>query len=163
MDKIEHDILNLLLENSRYSDLDIAGLLNVDESTVSNCIESLKTRGVIRRFTIVVNENLIPQYPIKALVELSIRPEKDTGYDSIANKINGFSKVVSHYLVSGKYDFLVVVEGKDHKEIAHFVFDKLATIENVQSTTTHFIFKSYKEHGVLMELPNREDRIPIMP
>ena len=69
----------------------------------------------------------------------------------------------SHFLVSGKYDFLVVVEGKDHKDIAHFVFDKLATIENVKSTTTHFIFKSYKENGVLMEAENSVNRLPILP
>ena len=106
---------------------------------------------VFAAFLLFVNENLIQGFPIKALVELSIRPEKNTGYDSIANKIIGFSKVVSHYLVSGQYDFLLVVEGKDHKDIAHFVFDKLATINNVKSTTTHFIFKTYKEQGALME------------
>ena len=97
------------------------------------------------------------------MVELSIRPEKDTGYDSIAKKVYCFPNVKSHFLVSGKYDFLVVVEGKDHKDIAHFVFDKLATIENVKSTTTHFIFKSYKENGVLMEAENSVNRLPILP
>ena len=153
----------MLLENSRYLDREIASMLKLDEAEVTQSIQSLVERGIIRRFTTVVNENMIQGYPIKALVELSIRPEKDTGFDSIANQIYGFSKVVSHYLVSGKYDFLVVVEGKDHKEIAHFVFDKLATIANVQSTTTHFIFKSYKEQGVMMEDNTSEDRIPIMP
>ena len=85
------------------------------------------------------------------MVELSISPEKGTGYDAIAKRIYGYSNVISHYLVSGMYDFLVVVEGKDHKDIAHFVFDKLATLENVKSTTTHFIFKSYKEQGVVLD------------
>ena len=163
MDKTEKEILDLLLQNSRYLDSEIASMLQIDEAQVSKSIKSMVDRGIIRRFTTVVNENLIEDYPIKALVELSIRPEKDTGFDSIASQIYGFSKVVSHYLVSGKYDFLVVVEGKDHKEIAHFVFDKLATIANVQSTTTHFIFKSYKEQGVMMEDDTSEDRIPIMP
>ena len=119
--------------------------------------------GIIRRFTTIINDNMIEGYPIKALVELSIRPEKGTGYDSIAKKIFNYSNITSHYLVSGKYDFLLVVEGKDHKDIAHFVFDKLATIENVKSTTTHFIFKSYKEHGVLMEEEGASPRLAIMP
>ena len=97
------------------------------------------------------------------MVELSIQPEKDTGYDAIASYIYHFPNVVSHYLVSGKYDFLVVVEGKDHKDIAQFVFEKLATIENVKSTTTHFIFKTYKDHSVLMEDVGDTKRIPILP
>ncbi|MGA0241444.1 MAG: Lrp/AsnC family transcriptional regulator, partial [Candidatus Marinamargulisbacteria bacterium] len=126
-------------------------------------IETLTKSGTIRQFTTIVNDNLIKNQPIKALVELSIRPEKDTGYDAIANKINGFPNVVSHYLVSGSYDFLLVVEGNDHKEIAHFVFDKLATIENVKATTTHFIFKSYKEQGVLIEAPATIQRVPLLP
>ncbi|MEK9726612.1 MAG: Lrp/AsnC family transcriptional regulator [Candidatus Margulisiibacteriota bacterium] len=163
MDHKEKEILNLLIENSRYSDQEIGSMLKLPTSDVSDVISSLIDRGIIRRFTTVVNDNVIEGFPIKALVELSIRPQKDTGFDSIANRICGFSKVVSHYLVSGKYDFLLVVQGKDHKEIAHFVFDKLATIENVQSTTTHFIFKSYKDHGVLMDDKSLEERIPIMP
>ena len=130
---------------------------------VSNAIAQLKKDGVIRQFTTIINTNVIEGVPIKALVELSIQPEKDTGYDAIANHIYGFPNVVSHYLVSGNYDFLVVVEGKNHKDIAQFVFEKLATIENVKSTTTHFIFKTYKEHGALMEEVSETKRIPLLP
>ena len=163
MDKLQKDILNILLENSRRSDDDIASMIVVSMVEVETAIKKMVEDGVIRRFSTVVNENFIEGFPIKALVELSIRPEKNTGYDSIANKIIGFSKVVSHYLVSGQYDFLLVVEGKDHKDIAHFVFDKLATINNVKSTTTHFIFKTYKEQGALMEDSSQGERIPILP
>lgn len=163
MDKSDKKIVELLQKNSRYSNQDIADLLGIPPEDVSLKIDQMVANGVIRQFTTVINENKIDGYPIKALVELSIRPEKNTGYDSIASRICGYPQVVSHYLVSGQYDFLVVVSGKDHKDIAHFVFDKLATIENVRSTTTHFIFKSYKDHGVLMEDHDDSSRLAIMP
>ena len=163
MNSTEKQILELLEQNSRHSNKDIADMLNIAESDVEKKIQTMVDQGIIRRFTTIINDNMIEGYPIKALVELSIRPEKGTGYDSIAKKIFNYSNITSHYLVSGKYDFLLVVEGKDHKDIAHFVFDKLATIENVKSTTTHFIFKSYKEHGVLMEEEGASPRLAIMP
>ncbi len=157
------EILQLLQQNSRYSNKDIADMLELSEDDVEKKIQDMVDDGIIRQFTAIVNDNRIDGYPIKALVELSISPEKDTGYDSIAKRIFGYNEVVSHYLVSGSYDFLLLVEGRNHKEIAHFVFDKLATIENVKSTTTHFIFKSYKEHGVLMEEVESSSRLAIMP
>ncbi len=163
MDKNDHQILKLLQENSRYTNKDIADMLDVSEDEVNTKISRMVDNGVIRQFSVIVNDNLIDGNPIKALVELSIRPEKDTGFDSIAKRIYGFSEVLSHHLVSGNYDFLLVVQGKDHKEIAHFVFDKLATINNVKSTTTHFIFKSYKENGALMVDSSDSSRLAILP
>ena len=157
------EILQLLKKNSRYTNRDISNMLDISELEVKTIIDEMIGNGIIRQFTTIVNDNLMDGMPIKALVELSISPQKDTGYDSIAKRIFGYSEVTSHYLVSGKYDFLLVVEGCDHKEIAHFVFDKLATIENVKSTTTHFIFKTYKEHGVLMEDVESSSRVAIMP
>jgi DNA-binding Lrp family transcriptional regulator len=163
MDELTNNILSLLRQNARRSNAEIAGLLNVSESDVEQVINDLVSQGVICQFTTIVNDNDLKGHPIKALVELSISPEKGTGYDSIAKRIYEYPNVVSHYLVSGKYDFLVVVQGADHKDIAHFVFDKLATLENVKSTTTHFIFKSYKEHGVLLTKSDLNNRVPIMP
>lgn len=163
MNLIQNQILDLLIKNARYSNGDLAKMLNETESVIEKEIQGLIDLGIIRQFTTIINNNKMDDYPIRALVELSIRPEKGTGYDAIAQRIFSYANVVSHYLVSGKYDFLLVVEGKDHKDIAHFVFDKLATIENVKSTTTHFIFKSYKEHGVLMEEAATSSRLAIMP
>ena len=148
---------------TNYSINELAEMFDISEKKVDEKIKHLVSSGIIRQFSLVLNENLIEGYPIKALVELSIRPEKDTGYDSIAKRIFEYSEVVSHYLVSGNYDFLVIVQGKNHRDIAHFVFDKLATIANVKSTTTHFIFKSYKEHGVLMEEAKLSSRLAILP
>tara|TARA_A100001015_G_C15011044_1_gene723106 strand:+ start:1160 stop:1651 length:492 start_codon:yes stop_codon:yes gene_type:complete len=163
MDETQKEIVKILQENSRLTNKEISDLLNITELQVEKKIRDLISSGIIRQFSLVLNENLIEGYPIKALVELSVRPEKDTGFDSIAKRIYGYSEVVSHYLVSGDYDFLLVVQGNDHKDIAHFVFDKLATINNVKSTTTHFIFKSYKENNVLMEEATVSTRLPILP
>jgi DNA-binding Lrp family transcriptional regulator len=163
MTHVDTELLPILIENSRHSNADLARMLNRSEAAISESIQRMLDQGIIRRFSVVIDEDLIDGTPVKALVELSIRPEKDTGYDAIAQTIHRYPNVVSHYLVSGKYDFLVVVSGKDHRDIAHFVFDKLATIENVVSTTTHFIFKAYKEHGVVMGKPDVADRVPLIP
>ena len=163
MDSTDTHILNLLKENARYDFNDIALQLNLSLDDVKNRINALKHSGIIRKFTTIINDTNLKEVPTKALIELSISPQKNTGYDAIAQRIYEYPNVVSHYLVSGQYDFLLVVEGKDHKDIAHFVFDKLATLDHVKSTTTHFIFKSYKEHHVLLEDSELKTRIPIMP
>ena len=163
MDENNKKILTLLRQNSRYSYQELSEMLDIASDDIESRIKQMMDDGIIRQFTTVINDNELSGFPIKALVELSIRPEKGTGYDSIAKRMIGYSNVVSHYLVSGQYDFLVVVEGKNHKEIAHFVFDKLATLENVKSTTTHFIFKSYKEQGVLLDQDELNSRVAIMP
>jgi DNA-binding Lrp family transcriptional regulator len=163
MTKKNKQLLQLLKQNARYTHQELSGLTGESVEAVKDSIDQLMSDGIIRQFTTVINDNDLIDVPIKALVELSICPEKGAGYDAIANRISGFSNVVSHYLVSGAYDFLVVVEGADHKDIAHFVFDKLATLENVKSTTTHFIFKAYKEQGVILEELSEVQRVPILP
>lgn len=159
----EKKILMLLSKNARMSNQDVADQLGLDAQVVEACIDSLRNKGILCGFTTIINDNDAIDFSIRALVELSISPQKDTGYDAIAKRIGNYPNVVSHYLVSGQYDFLVVVEGRDHKDVAHFVFDKLATLEHVSSTTTHFIFKTYKEQGVLFESSDLASRIPILP
>jgi DNA-binding Lrp family transcriptional regulator len=163
MTQSDQNIIDLLQKNARFSNEDIAAQLGIEATEVHTRIQSMLDAGIIRQFTTIINETKVDSPTTKALVELSIRPERNTGYDAIAHRICSYPEVESHHLVSGTYDFLLVVCGKTHKDIAHFVFDKLATIENVTSTTTHFIFKSYKEHGVLMDDHNESTRLAIMP
>ena len=163
MEILDQQLLNLLKEDARHSNEVLANRLNVTVQDVESRIEKLKRDKVIRQFTTIIDENIAETFSVKALVELTIRPQKDSGYDSIAKRIYNYSNVVSHYLVSGQYDFLVVVEGKTHKEISHFVFDKLATLEHVMSTTTHFIFKCYKDQGILFNDSENVNRVAIMP
>lgn len=161
---LEQSLLMLLKENGRLTDQALAGQLQVPEKKVASCRESLEKKGVILGYTAVIDEKAldVSVSSIRAYVELSVRPEKKTGYDAIAKRIYKYPNVCGHYLLSGGYDFLVVVEGASHQEIAGFVFDKLATIENVTTTNTHFVFKKYKEHGVLLEKENKPPRMPIV-
>jgi len=161
MKPIEKELLTLLRENARMPVADLAKALRIDEKSVESHIQTLEKSGAILSYTTVINENIAGNSgsPIQALVEVSIRPEKKFGYDAIAKRIFKYPNVVGHYLLSGQYDFLVIVEGNNHQEIAAFVFDKIATLDNVTSTNTHFIFKKYKEHGIVIEkedTPSRE-------
>lgn len=99
---------------------------------------------------------------IQALVELKVQPQKNTGYDAIAKRIYKYPQVITHYLLSGAYDFLVIVEGDTHEEIATFVFDKLATMEHINSTHTHFVFKKYKENGKPIDKDSELERMAIV-
>ena len=150
MELLDKQLLQMLKEDARMPNDILANRLGIGVEDVDKRIDQLKKDKVIRQFTTIIDTNSDDSSVVRALVELTIRPQKDSGYDSIAKRIYNYSNVVSHYLVSGQYDFLVVVEGSNHKEISHFVFDKLATLEYVTSTTTHFIFKCYKEQGIYL-------------
>ena len=100
---------------------------------------------------------------IRALVELKVRPERHAGFDQVAMRIARFDEVVDCLLMSGRYDLLLIVEGPDLQAISAFVFEKLATIDQVADTATHFIMKKYKEQGVLMSDPDVLDRLIVSP
>ncbi|RAP34690.1 AsnC family transcriptional regulator [Candidatus Marinamargulisbacteria bacterium SCGC AG-439-L15] len=164
MADLSRQILDLLRENGRLSDQDIALQLQVTDKKVATCREALEKSGRIVGYAAIVDEDgcVDSSYAIRAYVELSVRPEKKTGYDAIAKRIYKYPNVCGQYLLSGQYDFLVVVEGRSHQEIASFVFDKLATLDSVVTTNTHFVFKKYKEHGVLLEQEKAPPRMPVV-
>lgn len=163
MTKTESQILDLLKENARLSNEKIAKLLKLSEDEVQETIAKLEAKGVIAAYALVLNDNLVKgQEIIKALVEISVSPEKKTGYDAIAKRIYNYPNVTGLYLLSGQYDFLVVVEGASHKEISAFVFDKLATQPNITSTNTHFVFKKYKEQGAILDQEDAPKRVAIV-
>lgn len=164
MKPIENDILTLLKKDSRISHQEIASLLGKDDSEITKIIEDLEKRGAILKYTTLVNEDLLDESPnsVKAMVELRISPEKNTGFESIAKRICNYPQVVAHYLVSGDYDFLIIVEGRNHQEIASFIYEKLATMDNVTSTNTHFMLKKYKEHGTLIHRDDTPERMAVV-
>lgn len=165
MRKKERDILELLRENARISVSDMADLTGLSEEAVTDIIQDFESRGVIAQYTVVLDESKIPDTlkKTRALVEIRVRPEKKTGFDAVARRICRYRNVVDHYLLSGQYDFMIVVEGDSFQEIASFVADKIAPIENVVSTVTHFIMKKYKEHGVTLEQGGSNDRLAVSP
>ncbi|NBV83150.1 Lrp/AsnC family transcriptional regulator [bacterium] len=164
MNPTELQILELVSSNARMATADIADQLQLTQAQVESTLKKLESDGVIIQYTTVVDEKKLPKTSkIKALIEVSVRPEKRTGFEAIARKIAQFSNVVDHYLVSGGYDFLVIVEGDSLEEISSFVSDKLASIDNVRSTATHFIMKKYKEKGILIGQAPQEERLVVSP
>jgi DNA-binding Lrp family transcriptional regulator len=162
---VAQDILKILSKNSRIPVSDIAKMLGISATVVAETITALEEAEVIVRYTTVVNEQKMPQMKrkIRALIEVGIRPERDRGFDDIARRIAQYPNVVAHYLISGAYDFLLIVEGDSLEEISSFVSDKLASTDNVRSTSTHFIMKKYKEKGILIGEQEAPERLAIMP
>jgi len=153
MNKLKEEIIALLKSNARLSFEDIAKMLNIAVDEVEKIVHSLEQDKVILQYTIILNEKNLEHISkkIRALIEIGIRPESRSGFDHIAKRIAKFPQVINHYLISGNYDFLIIVEGETLEDISRFVSEKLASIENIRSIATHFIMKKYKENGIVME------------
>ena len=120
-------------------------------------------RGVIRGYQAVVNSDILDDGVVHAVIELRIRPAQDGGFDKIANRIGRFSQVESMFLMSGAYDLLLFVRGRNLQEVAQFVSSKLANMEGGLGTATHFRLKTYKDQGVLMENYDNDERLQVTP
>ena len=163
MKKVEKDILEVLKNNSRMSIKDISSFVDAPESEVAEIIDAFEKNGTILQYTAVINERKLPKSKTRALVEVCISPEKGTGFETIAKRISNNVHVVDLYLIAGQYDFLLVVEGNSIEEISAFVYDKLATMDNIRSTSTHFFMKKYKEKGIVFEDNNDQKRLAVSP
>lgn len=151
MTDLEKKIINLLEMDARYSPATIAVMLGITETEVKEIIESLETRGVIVKYTAVINQALTDTDYVDALIEVTVTPQKRSGFDHIAEEICRSEMVKNVYLMSGSYDIAITIEGKTVRDIALFVSERLAAIDCVVSTTTHFILKQYKNGGVILE------------
>ncbi len=150
MRDLAKEILEVLEENARATPGEIATLLGRSEEEVAAEIKSLEESGVIRKYMTMINWEKIDDGYVYAIVELKVSLHRDKGYDAIAERISRFSEVQSVRLISGDHDISFTVRGKSMKDVAFFVTEKIATLEGVESTCTHFVLKSYKEHGVIL-------------
>jgi len=141
------EVLKILEENARLSDKEIATLAGLKESEVKSIIEELETKGVIRKYKAIIDYEKAGIESVQALIDIKVTPERSTGYDSIAERISKFPEVKSVRLVSGEYDLSVLVTGRTMREVAYFVAEKIAPLEQVRNTVTHFLLKTYKENG----------------
>ena len=141
------EILKILEENARLSDREIATLAGLNESEVKSIIEELETKGIIRKYKAIIDYEKAGIEAVQALIDIKVIPERSTGYDNIAERISKFPEVKSVRLVSGEYDLSVLVAGKTMREVAYFVAEKIAPLEQVRNTVTHFLLKTYKENG----------------
>ena len=147
----DEEILDLLKENARISVDDIAAMTGKTTEQVEAVLKSFEDEGVILKYTAVVNpeKREATKEKVRAEIEIQVTPEREHGFDAIADRVYRFPEVKSLYLMSGGYDLKVVIEGDTLQQVALFVARKLATIQGVRSTRTHFILKTYKENDVV--------------
>lgn len=156
-------ILEILRQNARTPEEEIARRLDIPRKDVHSAIEELEKGRTILGYQAVVNPEKLDHEPCLGIIEVKVKPQRQRGYDAIAAQIYGFPEVKLCYLVSGAYDLLVFVEGETLKEVSLFVTEKLATLDHVAATTTHFILKKYKEFGVPMGGDERSERLAVSP
>jgi len=157
------ELLKLLRDDASLTPSQIAARLDRDESEIDSQIKSMEEDGVILGYRTVINENKLEVDLVRAVIEVKITPEREGGFDRLASRIAKFDEVRSCYLMSGGYDLMVVVEGSDLKAVSSFVSEKLATIQGVISTVTHFMLKPYKEQGVLMGGEYSDEKLAVSP
>lgn len=157
------EILEILEKDARVSVEDIAKMLKKKPAEIKNKIKKYEKDGVILKYKTVINKELVKDDNclVRALIEVNITPQKDLGFDKIAERIYSFPEVTSCYLLSGTYDLLLAVEGRDLPTVARFIAEKLAPLEHVKGTTTHFLLKKYKEDGVILKYKEENKRIAI--
>jgi DNA-binding Lrp family transcriptional regulator len=157
------EILKILEEDDKTPPEKIATMLGVSVEKVKSEIDKLEKMNAIIKYKAVVDWEKIGEEVLYAFIEVRVIPERDTGFDGIARRIYKFPEVHSLYLMSGAYDFCVVVKGRSMKDIANFVAEKLAPLKGVQGTATHFVLKKYKVDGVLIEEKEADKRLAISP
>ena len=155
------ELLKLLRKNALESPGNLAKMLKISEKKVKAKIEQYESRGIIRGYQAIVNDDQLDPNRVRAVIEVKITPEREGGFDRLAARVAKFSEVKSLFLMSGGYDLLVFVEGKSLKEVASFVSERLATIQGVISTATHFMLKTYKDQGVLMDMRKEDERLKV--
>lgn len=152
------DLLNLLKENARLSNAQLADMLGKTEAEVAAEIADLEKKGVIRGYTAIINDELAGDTEVEALIELRVTPKHDTGFDDVAKTIMLYDEVESVSLMSGKYDLALTVKGRSLKEVAMFVSQRLSAMEGVLATATSFVLKRYKDKNILIEGEERDER-----
>ena len=156
-------ILAVIEKNARIDLHDLATLLGESDAAVANEIADMEAEKVICGYHTLINWENTDNEKVEALIEVKVTPQRGMGYDKIAERIYQFNEVESIYLMSGAFDFTVFITGKTIREVALFVADKLAPIDQVISTATHFVLKKYKDHGTVIGETREDERQMITP
>ena len=160
---MREEILRLLEKNSRIDIKEIAILVGKTETEVANEIAQMEKEGIIRGYYTLINWDNTNDERVSALIEVKVTPQRGIGFDKIAERISKFDEVKSVYLMSGGFDFTVILEEKTMKEITQFVTSKLSTLDEVLNTATHFVLKKYKDYGVTMMEEHKDERMLVTP
>ncbi len=153
-----NELLKILESNARLTDKQLAVMLNKDENEISKEIDNLEANGTILGYKTIIDWEKTEKESVTAMIEVRLTPQKDRGFDRVAEKIYNYPEVQAVYLMSGAYDLSVLIEGKTMKEVAFFVSQKLSTIDSVISTATHFVLHKYKDKGVLYDAAEVDER-----
>ncbi len=163
MTRLETQVLDLLREDCRLPLEKLAVMLGVSTEEVAETIDSLERRRVILHYAPTINWDLTDRERVEAMIQVSVTPQRDMGFDAVARRIYRFEEVKSVYLMSGGYDLLVLVEAKSLKELALVVSSQLSTLEMVTGTQTSFVLKRYKEEGVIFDGSQSDNRLVVSP
>jgi len=157
------EILKILQGNALEPRETIARLLDLPAAEINRRIADYEQRGVIRGYQAILNEDDLDIDKVTAVIEVKVTPQREGGFDLIADRISRFPEVRSAYLMSATYDLLLFVEGRNLREVAGFVSERLAPLDGVISTSTHFMLKTYKRLGVLMHEKCSDERLTVSP
>ena len=161
---MKKQILEILEKNSKYTAEEIAVMLGLDAAAVRATIKELEDTQVICGYNTLINwDHLDENDVVTALIEVKVTPQRGEGFDKVAERIYKFNEVKAVYLMSGGFDFTVIIEGRTMKQVALFVHQKLAPLEAVLSTSTHFVLKKYKDYGVIFENSKKDERMIVSP
>lgn len=158
-----NSLLKLLKKNARLSNAELAVMLDTDEKTIEKEIALLETNGVIRGYSAITNDDLIDEDYVTAHIELKVTPRSQSGFDEIACIVSAYEEVESCWLMSGAYDLAVTISGRNIREISKFIAQRLASIDGVLSTATHFVLKRYKDNSIVISGEDIDERGFISP
>ncbi len=154
-------ILKYIEKNSKVDLGELAIMLGTDEVTVANEIADMEKEKIICGYHTLIDWDKAGEESVTALIEVRVTPQRNQGFDRIAERIYNYPEVNAVYLISGAYDLLITLEGKTLKEVSQFVSDKLSPVESVLSTATHFILKKYKDHGTILVTKSEPERLKV--
>lgn len=156
-------LLDLLRQNARLSNSELAAMLGETEESVESEIKRLERDGIIMGYSAIINEEKVNEDGVTAIIDLKITPIKDRGFDDLAHTVMEYEEVDSVFLLSGANDLSVTISGASLRKVALFVSERLAVLDGVLSTTTHFILRRYKEKGHIFNEDNYDDRGMVSP
>lgn len=156
------EILEILEKNNKISVEQIAVMINKSIEEVKSVIKRLEEENIILGYNTLINWEKTNKETVTALIEVKVTPQRGEGFDKVAERIYRYPQVKACYLMSGGFDLTVIIEGKTMKEVALFVAEKLAPLESVLSTATHFVLKKYKDKGVIFDEREKDDREAIV-
>ena len=155
---MDNKLLALIENDATLTAEQLSVMLGKEKGDVAKLIKEYENSGVILGKKALIDWDKTDREYVTAFIEVKIQPQRDLGFDKVAERIYNYPEVKSLYLMSGGFDFVVMIEGKTMKEVAFFVAQKLATIEFVTSTSTHFVLKKYKDNGVIYKAPQKDER-----